>query len=131
MPDLLHPTEAHDGHPVGDGHGLLLVVGDEDGGHAEALVELLDLAAHAHAQRRIEVAEGLVEEEHGRLADEGATQRHALLLAARELARQPVEELRQLERLGHAPRTRSAISALGRLRRRSVKPMFSPTVMCG
>jgi hypothetical protein len=61
----------HDDDLVGHGHGLDLVVGDVDRGGLEALVQLLDLGAHAHAQLRVEVRERLVEQEHLRVAHDG------------------------------------------------------------
>ena len=87
--------------------------------------------AHAHAERRIEVAEGLVEQEDGGLPDERPTERHPLLLPARQLAWQPVRAGCSSSSVSATPRHARGISALGRLRRRSVKPMFSATVMCG
>ena len=78
---------AHDRDQVGQRHRLLLVVGDEDARRAQAQVEMLDLGAHPAAERGVEVAERLVEEEDERLLDERPAERDALLLAARELAR--------------------------------------------
>ena len=86
---------------------------------------------HAHAERRIEVAEGLVEQEHGGLPDERPAEGHTLLLAARQLARQPLQQVLQLQRGGDLPDAGRGSPPCGRLRRRSVKPMFSATVMCG
>ena len=46
-PRTARPCRPHDGDPVGDRQRLLLVVGHEDGGDAEPLLELADLLAHA------------------------------------------------------------------------------------
>ena len=54
--------------------------------------QLVDLGAHLHPQRRVEIREGLVEQEHLGLGSDGAGQGHALLLATREGARRPAFE---------------------------------------
>ena len=63
-------------------------------------MERLELGARLGAQLRVEVRERLVEEEHRRLAHEGARERYPLPLAARELLRAPVEELGAAGELG-------------------------------
>src|SRR5262249_3024862 len=57
---------------------------EEDGG--PALVDLLEEAEDVDGELRVEVAGGLVGEDEGRLADDGARDRDALLLAAGEHA---------------------------------------------
>jgi hypothetical protein len=64
-------------------------------------VQLLDLAAHSQPQGDIEIGEGLVEEEEARLPDHRPSQRHSLLLTARRLARQAVEQRRRLQQRGN------------------------------
>ena len=85
--DLLHLAVAHDDDLVGHGHGLDLVVGDVDRRRAEPLVQLLDLGAHGDAELCVEVRQRLVEQEHLRVAHDGAAHGDALALAAGELAR--------------------------------------------
>jgi hypothetical protein len=84
-----------DRDPVGERHRLGLIVGDVDEADAGAPVELLELPAHPLAELRIQVRQGLVEEQDRRLDDEAPGQRHALLLPPGELAREarlePVE----------------------------------------
>ena len=63
-------------------------------------MEVLDLGPHPAAQAGVEVAERLVEQEDQRLLDERATQRHALLLPARHLARLALQEVGDVERRG-------------------------------
>ena len=63
-------------------------------------VQRLQLDAHLHAQLRVEVRQRLVEQEHRRLAHDGAAHRHALALAAGERARLAVEVRAELEDLG-------------------------------
>ena len=84
---------------VGQRHRLDLVVGDVDHGLAELLVQTLDLAAHLVAQLGVEVGERLVEQEQAGVAHDRAADRDALALAARELARQALEQARDVEHL--------------------------------
>ena len=63
-------------------------MGDEDEGRAELLMQPLHFVLHAAAQVLVERRERLVEQEDGRLEDERARKRHALLLAARQFRRQ-------------------------------------------
>src|SRR5215212_8900369 len=103
--DLLEVPVVHDRDPVAHRHRLDLVVGDVDRGRPDLLLEALDLAARLHAQLGVEVGERLVHEEDLRVADERAPERDALLLAARELARPPLEqfiELKRARRAAHA-----------------------------
>jgi hypothetical protein len=74
-------------------------VGDVDGGGAEPAVKALQLGAHLDAQPGVEVAQGLVEEERGGLADDRAPQGDALPLSAGELPGPPLQEIAQPERL--------------------------------
>ena len=85
--DLLHLAVVEHGDAVGHRQRLALVVRDEDEGDAERLLQGLQLFLHLLAQLQVERAERLVEQQHLRLVDEGARQRHALPLPAGELAR--------------------------------------------
>ena len=82
--DLLDAALVEDDHGVGEGEGLLLVVGDVDEGDAELLVHLLELDLHVLAHLEVQGGEGLVEEEHLGLVHDGAGDGDALLLAAGE-----------------------------------------------
>jgi hypothetical protein len=97
--DLLDHAVVHHRDAVADGHRLFLVVGHEDRRDAQALVQALQLAAHLHAQLRVEVREGLVEEQHLGFDGERSRQRDALLLASGELARTPLLVARQSHEL--------------------------------
>ena len=77
---------------VGHGHGLDLVVGDVDGRGLQPLVQFLDLGAHLHAQLGVEIRQRLVEQEHLRVAHDGAAHGDALALAAGKLARKALEQ---------------------------------------
>ncbi len=104
--DLLDLAVAQHHDAVAHRHGLHLVVRDVDHRGPEAGVELGDLRAHLHAELGVEVGERLVEEEHGRLAHDGAADGHALALPAGELLRLAVQHRLQPEDgggLAHAP----------------------------
>lgn len=61
----------HDGHGLGDFHGLLLVMGDQDGGDpgdvAQALQQMVKLGAHPGVQG----SRGFVQQQHARLHGHG------------------------------------------------------------
>ena len=83
-------------------HGFDLVVRDEHRGGRHTLAQLLELQAHLRAQLGIEVGQGLVEQEHLGIAHDAAAERDALLLAARELARPPLQQRLDRQDLGGA-----------------------------
>jgi hypothetical protein len=60
-------------------------VGHVDDGELELLLQFAQFAAHLLAQLRVEVGQRLVHQADLRLRDQGAAERDALLLAAREL----------------------------------------------
>ena len=95
--DLLQEAVAHDGDAVAHGHRLDLIVGHVDDGGAEALVQPRDFRACVHSQLGVEVGERLVQEEDGGLAYHGPAERHALPLAARELAGLALEQSLDVE----------------------------------
>jgi len=72
-------------------------VGDVDSRDAQFLLDALEFGPHLRPQLRVEVRQRLVHEEHLRVPDDGATQCDPLLLAARELLRTVVEQLRDLQ----------------------------------
>ena len=95
----------HHRDPVAQAHRLHLVVRHVDGGRSEAPLELLQFVARQIAQLGVEVTEGLVEEEHVRLADHRPRERDALPLSAGKLARLALEQPVDAEhrgRLAHA-----------------------------
>src|SRR5262245_13354016 len=71
---LLDAAGIHDGDQIGRGHGLALVVGNVDAGVVVGLVQAAHLKSHLFAQAGIEIGEGLVEQQHVRLHDQGARQ---------------------------------------------------------
>src|SRR5687767_2034585 len=76
---------AQDDELIGEDHRLLAVVGDENGGDAGFGKQLCCRLPKLFAEARIERGEGFVEEHHARLPGEGAGERDALLLPARQL----------------------------------------------
>ena len=104
--DLLDAAAAHHHDAVAHAQRLDLVVGDVEGRHRQPLLQLDDLGAHLHAQRRVEVGQRLVHQEHARLAHDRPAERHALALTARQLPRTPAEDLLDAEdarRFANAP----------------------------
>ncbi|GJD77875.1 hypothetical protein NBEOAGPD_1086 [Methylobacterium gregans] len=99
----------HHHHEVGERHRLLLAVGDVDEGEAELGLDPLQLGPHPHPQERVEGRERLVEEQDLGAGDEGAGERHALLLAAGELGRHPLGEVGHLHEVEHGERPRAAL----------------------
>ena len=93
-------------------------------------MEALDLAAHLVAQLGVEIRQRLVEQEDARIAHDGAADRDALALAARELARIAVEQRANAQ---HRRRALHALFDLGlwHSRARRLKEMLPNTVMCG
>src|SRR5260221_2560979 len=97
-------------YPVGQGDGLLQVVGDEDHGGQVGGPQLEQFVFHQGPRLHVEGAERLVHQQDLRFVDKCLGQRHALAHAARELVRVAVLEtgqsdtrnplVRALERLG-------------------------------
>ena len=85
--DLLDLAVVHHRDPVGDLHRLLLIVGDEHGGHALLVVQAAQPLPQLRADVRVERAERLVEQQHLRLDRQRARERHPLALTARQLVR--------------------------------------------
>ena len=85
--DLADDALVHDRDAGGERHRLFLVVGHDDEGDADLLLDVHDLELRLLAQLLVERAERLVEQQQLRLLGERAGERHALALAARELMR--------------------------------------------
>jgi hypothetical protein len=67
------------------------------------------LDPHLVPELRVEVAQGLLEEEDAGVADDGASQRHSLTLSARQLARLTVQKALDLEQARHLRHARLAL----------------------
>jgi hypothetical protein len=124
---------AHHHHAVGELERFFLVVGDEDGGVAGAVMDLAQPAAQLAAHLGVERAERLVEQQHLGFDRHGAGKRHALALAAGELRRIALLQagkLDQVEQLGGAAADLGAGGRVEPGRTLRPKPMLSATVMC-
>ena len=84
---LGHQSGLHDDHAIAHHHRFGLIVGHVNGRNPELLLDLGQLEAHALPELGVEIAERLVEQQEPRLHDQGARQRHPLLLPAGELVR--------------------------------------------
>ena len=101
--DLLELTLVHDRDRVRHRERLLLVVGHVDERDPDLALDVLQLELHRLAQLQVERAERLVEQQHRGEVDEGARERDALTLAARELARLGLRVVREAHALQHLP----------------------------
>src|SRR5438105_8205773 len=100
--ELLDAAVIHHGDPIGDAHGLVLMVRDEKGRQAELALQALDLDLHVQPQPLVQRAERLIEQQHGGLDGQGPRDGDALLLAAGQLTRQPVTEVGETHHLQKA-----------------------------
>src|SRR5208283_4649627 len=104
-PNLQHLAAIHHRDARGKSHRLVLVVGDEHERDAHLILNVHELELRLFAQFLVERAQRLVEEQHLGPANEGASERHALALAAGELVRLALRErpeLHHVERLADA-----------------------------
>src|SRR5471030_409728 len=115
---------------VGQRHRLDLVVGDVDRRGAQVAVQLGDLDAGLHAQRGVEVRQRFIEQEHLRIAHDGAADGDALALTARQFLRRALKVFGQVG-MAAALSTFSRITARSTPASFSANDMFSNTVMCG
>ena len=95
--DLLEYPPLDDRHAVPHGHGLHLVMGDVERGHAEVALQAGDLGAHLHAQLGIQVRQWLVHQEGLGVAHDRPPHRHPLALPARQQRWPLVQVLGQFE----------------------------------
>ena len=128
--DLLDRAVQHHDDAVGQRQRLGLVVGDEDHRHAGLLLHPLQLGPHLQPQPRVEVRQRLVQQQHLRLHHHRPRQRHALLLAARQLAGLRPEKAPS-PTVSSPARTRLSRSAPRIPFRRRPKATLSKTVRCG
>ena len=75
-------------------------MGDVNGGDAEPLMEARQFRPQLYAELGVEVGERFIEKEHGGMADDRPSHRHALPLAARQLPGPALEQLAQIEDTG-------------------------------
>ena len=100
--DLDDPAEVHDGNAVGDVADDGEVVGDEDVGEVELLLQLDEQVQHLRLDRDVERRDRLVGDDELRLQHERAREPDPLPLAAAELVRVAVGRLgRHADALEH------------------------------
>ena len=131
MPSCAIDRIVHHDDAVGHRQRLLLVVGDIDHRQAELGLDFADFLAHMPSELGVEVGERLVEQQHLRLQHQRPRHRDALLLAARQFARQPVAETGQPDQLqpGFCPLDDFLFGEARKASGRTAT--FSSTVMCG
>ena len=130
---LLDPAVlAHDRDPVAHLDRLVDVVGDEEDRLADLRLQAEELVLQALAVDRVDRAEGLVHQHHQRVGGERPGDADPLLLAAGELRRVAVAELRvepdQLQQLGRCGRGSRSFFQPSRL---GTAAMFWAIVRCG
>ena len=106
--DLDDPAVLHDGDAVGQAHRLVEIVGDEDDGLVQQLLQPEELVLHLAADQRIERREWLVEKPELRPDGERAGDADPLLLAAGELAWEVAFPPLEPDQLDHLARPRLA-----------------------
>ena len=94
---LLDAPAVHDDDAVGQSQRFFLVMRHVQHGDAQFALDAAQLGAHLHAQLGVQVRQRLIEQQQGRFDDDGARQRHALLLAAGHLRRQARFKARQTD----------------------------------
>jgi hypothetical protein len=89
----------HDRDALPERHRFRLIVRHVHGGDAEPLVQLGERRTHADAKLGIEVRQRLVQQERLRLANDRASHRNPLPLAAGQLRRPALEQVLEAEEL--------------------------------
>src|SRR5262249_5612589 len=97
--DLFNLAFVHDDDAVGDFQRFLLIVGDENAGDVDLVVQLAQPAAKLKAHLGIQSAERLVEEQNAGFDSQRSRQRHALPLASGELRRITLGQFLELDQL--------------------------------
>src|SRR6185503_19003919 len=95
--DLLDAALVHQRQPRRERHGFDLIMGNEQYGESQLLLQSLGLNTHLLAQLGVEIAQRLVEEKNARRVDERARQRHPLLLTAAQEYRRTIREICQAD----------------------------------
>ena len=118
---------------VGEGVDVGRVVGDEQDRQRETRLQLGELGAQAIAQGLVEGGERLVEQERARRGREGARERDALPLAARELVGKALAATARSSSASSQRSTAAPPPSARGLRQPAARPkaMFWRTVRCG
>ena len=84
---LEEPALVHDRDAIGHGQRFFLIMGDDDEGDADLMLQADQLQLHLFSEFAVEGGERLVQEQHFRTFDQRAGERHALALSAGQLIR--------------------------------------------
>ena len=90
-----------DPDPVGQGVGLVEVLGREEDGHPQLGVEPADLGPDAGPAQRVETGRRLVEEQHLGAVDEGRREVEPALHPARVGADPPIDRIADVDQVEH------------------------------
>ena len=101
--ELLEPAGVHHADPVGHRERLGLVVGDEQGGDPELLLQAPDLDPQLGADPGVQRRQRFVEQQHAGFDRQGPGERDALLLAARQLVGEAIGGLAETDQLQQLP----------------------------
>jgi hypothetical protein len=126
---LLQPASVHYRHPPTQSHRLSLIVRHINRRRPQPLVEPLQLAPQLQPQARVQVGQRLVQQKNRRLADQGPSQGNTLAFTARQLPRQSIEQVLDLQHLSCASNLLANRSPTGRVSgrpRRSGQPVPDP-----
>ena len=103
---MFDATIGHHDDEVGHCQRFGLVVGHEDRGDADPLLDVLQFHPHVFTKVRVQCRERLIKQKNVGFDHDGPGQRHPLLLPARQflgIARTKVRKLHQVQRLRDAP----------------------------
>ncbi len=110
----LHDASAlHHSHQIGHGESLAGIVRDQHRSGAHAAQHAYHVFAHAAAQIQVQRVEGFVQQYQGRIGRKRPGQRHALLLAARQLVGKALVQAGQARELEYFPRAPIAARPAG------------------
>src|SRR6185295_14834148 len=84
---LLDPAGVHNDNPIAHRQRFFLIVSDVDETDPKSPLQALEFELHLLSELQIERGEGLVEQQHSGFQYKRASERNALLLSARKLAR--------------------------------------------
>ena len=97
--ELLDAPGIHHRDAIRDFQRFLLVVGHENGGDMDGVMQPAQPAPQFAPHRCIQRAKRLVEQQHARLHRQRAGERHALALAAGELRRVALTQISELDQI--------------------------------
>ena len=112
LANLAQPPIQQKAHPVRNHEGFGLIVGYKQGCDACFSLNILYQLTHLLAQIGIEVAQGLIQQQNGRLQYQGPGQTYALLLATGQLVDFALPQAVKFRQLHDFPNFKTGIPAL-------------------